>query len=98
MKEIQADSPPPYLLANKETNADRGKDLEKAAAPEAGPEKDLAAVLDQLRKASGVDFSQYKPNAVHRRTWRRMVILKLDSLNKYAQHLKVHPEETDKLF
>ncbi len=97
-KEIERIRHHPYLLANKETNADRGKDLEKAAAPEAGPEKDLAAVLDQLRKASGVDFSQYKPNAVHRRTLRRMVILKLDSLNKYAQHLKVHPEETDKLF
>ena len=83
---------------NKETKAERGKDLEDAAAPQAGPEKDLAAVLDQLRKSSGVDFSQYKPNTIHRRTLRRMVILKLDSLNKYAQYLKEHPEEASKLF
>ncbi len=97
-KEIERIRRHPYLLANKETNADRGKDLEDAAAPQAGPEKDLAAVLDQLRKSSGVDFSQYKSNTIHRRTLRRMVILKLDSLNKYAQHLKVHPEEAKKLF
>ena len=98
-KEIERIRRHPYLLANKETNADRGKDdLEDAAAPKAGPEKDLAAVLDQLRKSSGVDFSQYKSNTIHRRTLRRMVILKLDSLNKYAQHLKVHPEEAKKLF
>ena len=97
-KEIERIRRHPYLLANKETKAERGKDLEDAAAPQAGPEKDLAAVLDQLRKSSGVDFSQYKPNTIHRRTLRRMVILKLDSLNKYAQHLKVHPEEANKLF
>ena len=47
---------------------------------------------------SGVDFSHYKPNTIHRRTLRRMVILKLDSLNKYAQYLKEHPEEANKLF
>ena len=97
-KEIERIRRHPYLLTNKETNADRGEDLEDAAAPQAGPEKDLAAVLDQLRKSSGVDFSQYKTNTIHRRTLRRMVILKLDSLNKYAQHLKVHPEEADQLF
>ena len=97
-KEIERIRRHPYLLANKETKAERGKDLEDAAAPQAGPEKDLAAVLDQLRKSSGVDFSQYKPNTIHRRTLRRMVILKLDSLNKYAQYLKVHPEEANKLF
>ena len=97
-KEIERIRRHPYLLANKETKAERGKDLEDAAAPQAGPEKDLTAVLDQLHKSSGVDFSQYKPNTIHRRTLRRMVILKLDSLNKYAQHLKEHPEEAKKLF
>ena len=97
-KEIERIRRHPYLLANKETKADQGKDLENAAAPEADPEGDLTAVLDQLRKSSGVDFSQYKPNTIHRRTLRRMVILKLDSLNKYAQYLKEHAEEANKLF
>lgn len=27
---------------------------------------DFSAVLAQLRKSSGVDFSQYKPNTIHR--------------------------------
>ena len=97
-KEIERIRRHPYLFANEETKAERSKDLEDSAASQADPEKDLAAVLHQLRKSSGVDFSQYKPNTIHRRTLRRMVILKLDSLNKYAQYLKEHPEEANKLF
>ena len=97
-REIEADRRHSYLSRNKVTKAERDKDLEDAAAPQAGPEGDLTAVLDQLRKSSGVDFSQYKPNTIHRRTLRRMVILKLDSLDKYARYLKEHPEEANKLF
>ena len=97
-KEIERIRRHPYLLAEEETKAERVKDLENSTALQAGPEKDLAAVLDQLRKSSGVDFSQYKPNTIHRRTLRRMVILKLDSLNKYARYLKEHREEASKLF
>ena len=88
----------PYLLANAETKADRDKAFEDSMPPQLDPEKDLIAVVDQLRKSSGVDFSQYKPNTIHRRTLRRMVILKLDSLNKYAQYLNEHPDEASKLF
>jgi len=40
---------------------------------------DFSAVLAQLRKASGVDFSQYKPNTIHRRSLRRMLLLKVDT-------------------
>ncbi len=60
--------------------------------------KHFSAVLAQLRKSSGVDFSQYKPNTVHRRALRRMVLLKIDSLRDYASYLKEHPEEGEKLF
>jgi two-component system, chemotaxis family, CheB/CheR fusion protein len=60
--------------------------------------RDFSAVLVQLRKSSGVDFSQYKPNTIHRRALRRMLLLKVDSLREYASHLKEHPEEGQKLF
>ena len=60
--------------------------------------RDFSAVLAQLRKSSGVDFSQYKPNTIHRRALRRMLMLKIDSLHEYAIYLKEHPEEGEKLF
>jgi two-component system CheB/CheR fusion protein len=88
----------PYLLAQEEKKAEQAKDLEDSAAPQPGLEKDFIAILDQLRKSSGVDFGQYKPNTIHRRALRRMVILKLDSLNQYARYLRDNPEEGGKLF
>lgn len=59
---------------------------------------DFHAVLDQLRKVTGVDFTQYKPTTLHRRALRRMVILKLDSMSQYAEHLKEHRQEVEKLY
>ena len=61
-------------------------------------ESAFLAVLEQLHKSSGVDFSQYKPNTIHRRALRRMVVLKLDKLNDYARYLKEHSEEGKQLF
>ena len=60
--------------------------------------QDFAHILGQLRRTTGVDFSQYKPNTIHRRAMRRMVVLKLDSLRDYAKHLTEHPGETQKLY
>jgi two-component system CheB/CheR fusion protein len=60
--------------------------------------RDFSAVLAQLRKAGGVDFSQYKPNTIHRRSMRRMLLLKIDTLGDYAAYMKEHPEEGEKLF
>jgi two-component system CheB/CheR fusion protein len=77
--------------------AEQANELVEAIAPPSH-EKDLLAIVAQLRKSSGVDFSQYKPNTIHRRALRRMVILKLDSLTDYATYLKGHPEEGEKLF
>lgn len=70
------------------------------AAIESTPSRkeDFDQILGELRKATRVDFSQYKPNTIHRRAMRRMVVLKLDSLRDYARYLKEHEEETQKLF
>jgi two-component system CheB/CheR fusion protein len=97
-KEVERIRRHPYLLAQEEARAERGKDLGDSVAPRPGPEKDFNAIVEQLRKTSGVDFSQYKPNTIHRRTLRRMVILKQDSLGEYATYLKKNPEEASKLF
>ena len=60
--------------------------------------QDFVQILGQLRRTTGVDFSQYKPNTIHRRAMRRMVVLKLDSLRDYARHLADFPGEAQKLY
>ena len=60
--------------------------------------KDFTGVIDQLRRASGADFRQYKPNTIQRRAMRRMLILKLNSAGEYTRYLKEHPEEAEKLY
>lgn len=102
----------PYVHLEKSEEEDSS--AEKPGADESGAEpqdlglansdspashaRDFSAVLAQLRKSSGVDFSQYKPNTIHRRALRRMLLLKVDSLRDYAIYLKAHPEEGEKLF
>jgi two-component system CheB/CheR fusion protein len=88
----------PYIRQDDERGAEeQGKELADSVAP-LPREDDFIAILDQLRKSSGVDFRQYKPNTIHRRAVRRAVILKLDSLGEYAKYLKEHPEEGPKLY
>lgn len=62
------------------------------------PQEAFARVVEQLRMTSGVDFSQYKPNTIHRRALRRMAIHKLGSLDEYARHLREDPDEGKKLY
>lgn len=76
---------------------EQAKELADSVAPPSH-ERDFLAILGQLRKSSGVDFTQYKPNTIHRRALRRMVVLKIDSLRDYARYLKEHPEEGEKLY
>jgi two-component system CheB/CheR fusion protein len=87
----------PYVRAEEQDAKEQGEELKENVS---FPFRDNAflAILDHLRKASGVDFSQYRPNTIHRRALRRMVILKLESLADYERHLKDHPEEALKLY
>ncbi|MHB1958736.1 MAG: chemotaxis protein CheB [Acidobacteriaceae bacterium] len=66
--------------------------------PSPAGEDDFNGILNLLRKVSGADFSQYKPNTLYRRAMRRVMILRLGSLGEYAKHLRGHPEETEKLY
>ena len=111
-KELQRIKHHPYVHAEKrdmEDSSSAKSGAEKPDVEEQGKEPldslaptlnetDFTAVLAQLRKASGVDFSQYKPNTIHRRALRRMLLLKIDSLRDYATYLKEHPEEGQKLY
>jgi len=111
-KELRRIQHHPYVHMEKpgeeELNAEKAGIEESGAEPQdlglsnsdspASHARDFGAVLAQLRKSSGVDFSQYKPNTIHRRAFRRMLLLKIDSLHDYAIYLKEHAEEGEKLF
>ena len=48
---------------------------------------DLKIILNQLHKATGVDFSAYKMNTIKRRIIRRMLLYKITQLKEYANLL-----------
>ena len=87
----------PYIRQDERGAEEQGKELADSVAPPPR-EQDFVTILDHLRKTSGVDFRQYKPNTIHRRALRRTAILKLDSFGEYAKYLKEHPEEAQKLY
>ncbi len=51
-----------------------------------------------IRNAIGVDFTHYKHSTIHRRITRRLLLLKIESLQDYATYLGSHPEEVKALF
>jgi PAS domain S-box-containing protein len=59
---------------------------------------DLEEVLWLVRDVSGLDFSHYQTNIIHRSVMRRMSLLKLDGLNAYVDYLCDHNEEAENLY
>lgn len=70
----------------------------KAARPDSEADAALATILDELKKASGTNFSSYKQATLRRRIARRMAVARVDTLAKYADYLTQHPKERDTLF
>jgi len=59
---------------------------------------DLKNILNQLHKATGVDFSAYKMNTIKRRIIRRMLLYKMKHLKEYANLLSQEKEEVHILY
>lgn len=59
---------------------------------------DLRAILQELFKSTGVDFSAYKINTIKRRILRRMLLYKTKTLQQYAVLLREKQEETSILY
>ncbi len=55
-------------------------------------------ILALVKARLGVDFSFYKQTTIRRRIIRRIVILHLETINEYLDHLKKNKEELDLLF
>jgi two-component system, chemotaxis family, CheB/CheR fusion protein len=71
-------------------------DAEETAQP-AG-KNGFNRILALLRRATGVDFSLYKANTLHRRIRRRMILNKLDGLDEYAKYLRENSAEVENLY
>ena len=55
-------------------------------------------ILDVLLRRTNVDFRQYKSSTVKRRILRRMLFVRCDSYQAYADELVAHPLEVEALF
>ncbi|MBI1861183.1 MAG: PAS domain-containing protein [Deltaproteobacteria bacterium] len=56
-------------------------------------QKILPAILRQLHRSLGVDFTFYKQNTIQRRIARRMMLLRIETLKDYLDYLCSHPPE-----
>ena len=58
----------------------------------------LEKIFILIREQTVHDFSQYKPNTIHRRIARRMDVIGIESLEKYVVYLQKTPDEIEALF
>ncbi len=73
--------------------------LATAAPAEASEaEAGLLSILEILRVTTGVDFSRYKAQTLHRRIKRRMTLHRLDDLQAYARLLTYQAAELQALY
>ena len=73
--------------------------LPKSEAEEEAPgDRAREKILGILLRARGVDFGQYRKSTIKRRISRRMVLNKVESLEKYVDFLKENPAEVSALY
>ena len=71
-----------------------GEERAEEPLPRAPKGKDgFEAILTLLRKATGADFTAYKPTTIKRRIARRMALAHVETLEQYALRLESHPDE-----
>jgi two-component system CheB/CheR fusion protein len=58
----------------------------------------MTDILNLLKRATKVDFAQYKPTTIKRRVFRRMALHHLESLESYSQYLQANPGEVKALY
>ncbi|HBL61455.1 MAG TPA: histidine kinase [Cyanobacteria bacterium UBA8803] len=58
----------------------------------------LTVILNLVRKATGVDFSNYKLTTLNRRIQRRMLLYQLERLEDYARYLQSNAAEVTALY
>lgn len=94
---------PPAQIAEELVNLSRELSVASSLALQVSedsplPTDALSTIFSLLQAQTGVNFSQYKPNTIHRRIQRRMLLYKLEQLEDYAQYLQSHPAEVTALY
>ncbi len=88
----------PQRIAHELTRIAREPYVIEAAGDALAPATGIEQILTLLRQEHGIDFAQYKPNTLHRRIKRRMVLLKMPTLPAYAEFLRSSPAEVELLY
>jgi two-component system, chemotaxis family, CheB/CheR fusion protein len=65
--------------------------------PSPTEDRQVQALLEQVRIRSGIDFSRYRQPTIRRRLQRRMADTNQDSIEEYTSYLRRHPEEYERL-
>ena len=76
----------------------RTREALEAREFQAEEENGLAKINSLLRHQFDLDFSAYKPTTVTRRIEHRMNIHQLSNVKAYAQYLREHPREPQRLY
>jgi two-component system CheB/CheR fusion protein len=79
------------------TSAVRGNSQE-AVLEDKSKEGASNRIFALLRRVTGVDFRQYKPNTIERRLHRRMMLQHCQDLDSYVALVETHPAETEALY
>jgi two-component system CheB/CheR fusion protein len=69
-----------------------------AVEEETAPPDGLSQIFGLIRVVTGVDFSFYKPTTIKRRVSRRMLLHKIDRLDRYVSFVRTNPAETQALY
>ncbi|MEN1679680.1 MAG: chemotaxis protein CheB [Planctomycetota bacterium] len=72
--------------------------FENAAGEAAIDESGLKRVFGLIRTAYGLDLDHYKPSTVVRRIERRLLLVGIDQIDRYAERLATDREELDQLY
>jgi len=83
----------PYVA----TRASRAEPADAPIPSKADQKGGLGKILALLKKATGADFSSYKPATIRRRIARRMAVHHIETVEGYAEHLEAEPEELQAL-
>ena len=87
-------------LVNLNSNPYLTSPLEQLDGPLLDKESDgeMQSILDRLKRATQVDFSQYKQSTIRRRLGRRLVVHHLETLGEYLEYIDSHPGEIQELY
>lgn len=74
------------------------KDDDPAAAGSGPTEEQFGELFALLRRAGGIDFTQYKMPTLKRRLFRRMALHRLTDVGAYLHYVREHPPEATALY